>query len=598
MRSAAASVARRRRERFALSLGLLVSLLAFVIPASAGTTLEVKTLTPLNGKTVSGNVTWQVTVASSSVDHVDFFIDGSYKWREHVSPYLFNGVYGGLNTKSLTNGGHVLTAKAYAKNNAGTGSSSVKITVANTTTAPPPPPSAPTPLPPPPPAQCADRIDNDNDGKIDYPADRGCTSSSDNDEKNPGPAYLDPNDFPKNTEHLSFSSEAQTQHFQVNILRGCNPGLADRTKAANPKSVNLIIVSSSVSPDGVTSGPNCGNEDGFAITYGRGYLNDLNTIVSPYPGIGTIRPYRADDWAHYADGQKFTAFTLNWCNSGSDDATAEWGARLRAHWFLKQLSTGTHPGIDGLYGDNASWWSPYVRTQRSSGGALISCYDDTTPNPWDTAQAANAAKLKSLISPKFVSGANGGGLRCGGFGSNGAAYGGLTGTECSSFDFTTWERSNAVWDPVEWDKRIPQMKAFIDAGVSLGRAHYGALAEYGTCGVGNAGHVLTAADKRLGLALVSMAGWALWAVNDCSWASTAIPGTLSGTNAAIPEMGDTPEYSRGWLGQPTADAVKLANGVWKRTFTGGVIYGNPTASAQNADGHSIPAKDALFLKRT
>jgi beta-glucanase (GH16 family) len=42
--------------------------------------------------------------------------------------------------------------------------------------------SACAPPPPPPPAACADGLDNDSDGKIDYPADPGCTSASDTDE--------------------------------------------------------------------------------------------------------------------------------------------------------------------------------------------------------------------------------------------------------------------------------------------------------------------------------------------------------------------------------------------------------------------------------
>ncbi len=33
--------------------------------------------------------------------------------------------------------------------------------------------------------QCSDGIDNDGDGKIDYPADKGCSSATDNDEKDP-----------------------------------------------------------------------------------------------------------------------------------------------------------------------------------------------------------------------------------------------------------------------------------------------------------------------------------------------------------------------------------------------------------------------------
>jgi hypothetical protein len=43
------------------------------------------------------------------------------------------------------------------------------------------------PEPPPVSAQCADGIDNDGDAKIDFPADPGCTSASDNDEFNAPP---------------------------------------------------------------------------------------------------------------------------------------------------------------------------------------------------------------------------------------------------------------------------------------------------------------------------------------------------------------------------------------------------------------------------
>ena len=46
------------------------------------------------------------------------------------------------------------------------------------------------PVAPPPPPQpaCSDGIDNDGDGKIDYPADPGCSSATDNDETNPPPS--------------------------------------------------------------------------------------------------------------------------------------------------------------------------------------------------------------------------------------------------------------------------------------------------------------------------------------------------------------------------------------------------------------------------
>ena len=38
--------------------------------------------------------------------------------------------------------------------------------------------------PPPPHPACSDGVDNDGDGKIDYPADPGCTGASDTDETN------------------------------------------------------------------------------------------------------------------------------------------------------------------------------------------------------------------------------------------------------------------------------------------------------------------------------------------------------------------------------------------------------------------------------
>lgn len=49
---------------------------------------------------------------------------------------------------------------------------------------PPPPPVAVVPAPPPPPI-CSDGIDNDGDGAIDFPADKGCTDANDMDEYNP-----------------------------------------------------------------------------------------------------------------------------------------------------------------------------------------------------------------------------------------------------------------------------------------------------------------------------------------------------------------------------------------------------------------------------
>ena len=77
----------------------------------------------VNGQTVSGNITWQVVMGSANVGRVDFAIDGTVKWSEHVAPWLYNGVPRGLKTTALSNGAHTLTATAYSKNGRSTGTS-------------------------------------------------------------------------------------------------------------------------------------------------------------------------------------------------------------------------------------------------------------------------------------------------------------------------------------------------------------------------------------------------------------------------------------------------------------------------------------------
>lgn len=147
MKSATATPFALRTQRLALHLVLIALLLVIALPASAGSSLGVKTMSPGNGQAVSGSITWEVTVSSGNVDHVDFAVDGVVKWTESVGPWQYNGVTGGLNTTQLSDGTHQLTAKAYSKNGKTTGSSTVSVNVANAATPAPPPP----PPPPPPP---------------------------------------------------------------------------------------------------------------------------------------------------------------------------------------------------------------------------------------------------------------------------------------------------------------------------------------------------------------------------------------------------------------------------------------------------------------
>ena len=96
MKSAAPTSLVRRTQLLVLYLFFIAVLLVVALPASAGRGLGVKTTSPGNGQTVSGSVTWEVTVLSGNVDHVDFAVDGVVKWAENVMPWRYNGVAGGL----------------------------------------------------------------------------------------------------------------------------------------------------------------------------------------------------------------------------------------------------------------------------------------------------------------------------------------------------------------------------------------------------------------------------------------------------------------------------------------------------------------------
>ena len=403
----------------------------------------------------------------------------------------------------------------------------------------------------------------------------------------------DPAEFPKMASHLAFTSgDGRTNaHFALNVIRGCDPSVADKSHAINPKQVNFIV-------PGVTglSRPACGSEWGFATTYGDGYQHHNQALVSPYPGIGTIRPFNeaaCRDVACYADGTRMFRETADWvlnmASSGTPTSTAAWAARLRAHWYLKDLGgdPSKHPGVQGIWGDNFTWYGPYFKDNRSPGGAPPAM----TGRQWDDGAIRNQTELRALLGPDVLLGANGLGSACG-FGN--VYEGSVAGADCTAGDVTAWEGYGSafyMYDPANFDSAITQFGRWMNARLG-GRAKYGFITEYGTCGTNNLGHPLTVQDERMGLALATIGGVDLWAVHDCDWGTTVVPGG----QFSIPEMGDNATYPRGWLGQPTSGPTKIASGQWKRTFTGGIVYANATGGTLNVDGVSVPARDALFVK--
>ena len=364
--------------------------------------------------------------------------------------------------------------------------------------------------------------------------------------------------------------------------------MADKSYALNPKQVNFIVPGMPVSPDGCP-GP-CGA--------GRASPSPTGLRLDHKPDREPVPRHRHDPrlercgcplvLACFADGTRITRPVLNMASVDS----AEWAAKVRAHFYLKDLSTGSHPGVHGIWGDNFAWWGPYFKDRRSAGGSAPL----GEAQAWDDGAVANVTKLHSLV-PDALLGANGAGSACG-FGDT--YVGSVPGKDCTGAgDTTLWEGYGGyryVHDPAPFDSAIAQFQRWLSTPADDGHPKRGLLNVYGITGQNALGHLLTPQDQRLELAYACIGGLYAWIVNGDGWGTTAIPGTPTGSNFAIPEMGDSAAYPRGWLGLPTGAAVKLASGRWKRTFSGGTVYANASSSAWSVDGHTVPAQDGLFVK--
>ena len=118
--------------------------------------------------------------------------------------------------------------------------------------------------------------------------------------------------------------------------------MADRSYALNPRQVNFIIPTITVSPDGVRAGPNCGaSGTGFAVSYGA--YDSITTRCKPLsrhrhdPSLDGRLARSATTPAF--DNTRITPELLNMASIG----TAEWAAKVRAHFYQQDLSTGLAP---------------------------------------------------------------------------------------------------------------------------------------------------------------------------------------------------------------------------------------------------------------
>ncbi|HEX6455155.1 MAG TPA: Ig-like domain-containing protein [Solirubrobacterales bacterium] len=94
--------------------------------------LSITTVTPGNGQTVSGQVSWEVGALSGAPSKIEFLVDGSAKFSDNSAPFG-----GTLDTTKLGNGSHTLSATAYGSRGV-KATTSVSVNVSNTASTPAP----------------------------------------------------------------------------------------------------------------------------------------------------------------------------------------------------------------------------------------------------------------------------------------------------------------------------------------------------------------------------------------------------------------------------------------------------------------------------
>ena len=96
--------------------------------------LSIATVKPANGTTVSGTIAWEVALTAGAPSKVEFLVDGSAEFSDTSAPYGDS-----LDTTTLSNGTHTLSATAYGSRGV-RGSTSVTVTVSNPVSTPAPEP--------------------------------------------------------------------------------------------------------------------------------------------------------------------------------------------------------------------------------------------------------------------------------------------------------------------------------------------------------------------------------------------------------------------------------------------------------------------------
>jgi hypothetical protein len=106
----------RSMKKFAAAATALIAVLSLsaFAPQAHAAALTVQTKTPTPGSTFGGIIVWEASVSGGTPTRVEFLIDGALKWTEGAAPYRYNGDTGTLDTRTLSDGTHTFTVRAFA----------------------------------------------------------------------------------------------------------------------------------------------------------------------------------------------------------------------------------------------------------------------------------------------------------------------------------------------------------------------------------------------------------------------------------------------------------------------------------------------------
>ena len=328
--------------------------------------------------------------------------------------------------------------------------------------------------------------------------------------------------------------------------------LLDEAKRLNPNLLGLI------QPYGGVS-----QQDVFAATYGFGKVS--SPISSPW---GTLRAFSTDDLVKNVDGTPHIASgvdILNWQQSGTSDSTAIWSARVRAKYYLDN-ATG-HPGVMGIWGDSDLWSDQGY----AFNGARFSA------SSWDDGFVRHHQELMRLL-PGAVIGGNdlssmaGHPSRYAGTIPDAWKHVGQAGMKESTNKYFGLTGADGL------DNLITGIRQFMALKLEDGQQRYEML---------NVSDTTNTATMRLGLAAACISGAYFW----------GYPGSggdfSSSLSLWLPEFD---RHGRNWLGLPTGDPLRVAPGLWTRSFEHGTVIANASGSSRTTAGVTVPDGDGAFIE--